>query len=87
MANSRSVQKRARQSVKRTSENRGVKTRVKSARKALTAAIDSGDKVEASACFRAMTSMADRAAKRGVIHKNSASRLKGIYTRRIAALS
>lgn len=87
MANTKSVQKRARQAVKRTLENRAVKTRVKSARKALTTAIEAGDKAEAGARYKELTSMADRAAKRGVIHKNSASRLKGIYDKRIAALS
>jgi small subunit ribosomal protein S20 len=86
MANTKSVQKRARQAVNRTLENRAVKTRVKSARKALSTAIEAGDKADASARYKELSSMADRAAKRGVIHKNSASRLKGIYNKRIAAL-
>ncbi len=87
MANTKSVQKRARQSAKRALENRAVKTRVKTARKAVASAIESGDKEAASARLRLLSSAADKAAKRGVIHKNAASRLKGIYTQRIAALS
>ena len=87
MANTKSVQKRARQSAKRALDNRAVKTRVRSARKAVAAAIESGDKGEANTRFRALASAADKAAKRGVIHKNAASRLKGLYTQRIAALA
>ena len=86
MANTLSTQKRARQSTKRAAQNRSVKTRVKSARKAVSQAIASGDKEEAGKQLRALSSAADKAAKRGVIHKNAASRLNGIYTRRIAAL-
>ena len=86
MANTKSVQKRARQSAKRSAENRKAKTRVKTARKAVTAAITSGDKQGALSEWHVLCSVADKAAKRGVIHKNSASRLKGLYSRRVATL-
>ncbi len=86
MANTKSVQKRARQSAKRSTENRESKTRVKTARKAVAAAITSGDKQGALSKWHVLCSVADKAAKRGVIHKNSANRLKGLYGRRIAAL-
>ena len=86
MANTKSAQKRARQSTKRALNNRAIKTRVKSARRALTESIAAGDKAAASEKWGALASAADRAAKNGVIHKNAASRLKGIYARRIAAL-
>ena len=42
MANTRSTQKRARQAKKRTAHNRVIKTRVKSARRALNDAIQNG---------------------------------------------
>ena len=87
MAHTKSVQKRARQSAKRTVENRESKTRVKTARKAVVAAITSGDKQGALSKWHVLCSVADKAAKSGVIHKNSASRIKGLYGRRIAALS
>lgn len=86
MANSRSAQKRARQSEVRTLANRATKSRVRSARKAITDAIAKGDKAAAETQWKALASAADRAAKRGVIHKNSASRLKGLYARRIAGI-
>ncbi len=87
MANTKSVQKRARQSEKRAQHNRGVKTRVKSARRAVADSIEAGDKAAATEKLSALASAADLAAKTGVIHKNSASRLKGLYAKRIAALS
>jgi small subunit ribosomal protein S20 len=87
MANTKSVQKRARQSAKRATENRDSKTRVKTARKAVIAAISSGDKQGALSKWQDLCSVTDKAAKRGVIHKNSANRIKGLYGQRIAALS
>ncbi len=87
MANSKSAEKRARQSAKRATVNRAVKARVKSARKAVNDAIASGAKDDATSRFHALASVADKAAKKGVIHKNSADRLKGLYSKRVAAIS
>ena len=87
MANSKSAEKRARQSAKRAVVNRAVKARVKSARKAVNDAIASGSKEDAASQLRTLASVADKAAKKGVIHKNSANRLKGLYSNRVAAIS
>ena len=87
MANSKSAEKRARQSTKRAMVNRAVKARVRSARKAVNEAIASGAKDEASSQLDALASVADKAVKKGVIHKNSADRLKGLYSKRVAAIS
>ena len=87
MANSKSAEKRARQSTKRALVNRAVKARVRSARKAVNEAIASGAKAKASSQLDALASVADKAVKKGVIHKNSADRLKGLYSKRVAAIS
>jgi len=75
MANIRSAQKRARQNVKRRAHNRvligGARTAVKKAR----ALIDAGDSGAADA-VAAATQILDRAASKGVIHKNNAARRK-----------
>lgn len=86
MANIKSAEKRIRQTKTRTAENRLVKTRVKKCRKQLNAAIEGKDKAAASTAYSELTSAADRAAKKGVIHQNSASRLKRLYAARVAAL-
>jgi small subunit ribosomal protein S20 len=87
MANTRSTQKRARQAEKRTAHNRVIKSSVKNARRSLNEALENGDKDGASSQLRVLASAADRAAKTGVLHKNAASRLKAIYTKRLAALA
>jgi len=87
MANSKSAEKRGRQTITRTNLNKAVKSQVKSRRKELAAAFEAGDKAAAVEAAKKVASAADRAAKIGVIHKNSASRLKSINATRIAALS
>jgi small subunit ribosomal protein S20 len=77
MANTKSAEKRARQTKTRTLRNKILKTRVKNARKDALAAIASGDANLISAKMAQFASTADKAAKSGVIHKNTASRLKG----------
>ena len=76
MANTISATKRVRQTRTRTIRNRVVKSRVKTARKRFAEAIEAGDSEKSQSAFKNLASAADRAAKRGVIHKNSASRLK-----------
>lgn len=70
MANTKSASKRARQSPKRTLRNRSVTTNLRSLTKRQSA---SGGKAED---HRALISALDKAAKRGVIHKNVANRRK-----------
>ncbi len=75
MANIKSAEKRARQTLTRTQRNKAARTRVKNARKAAYDAVKAGAK-DAGAKVSALASAADKAAKRGVIHRNKASRLK-----------
>ena len=70
MANSKSASKRARQSPRRTLRNRSVTTNIRSLAKRNAAG---GGQVEQS---RALVSALDKAAKRGIIHKNAANRRK-----------
>lgn len=81
MANNKSAKKRNRQTIARTARNRSIKTRVKNARKAALAAIQSGDKDAIAKKVALYASTADKAANKNVIHKNAASRFKA----RIAA--
>lgn len=74
MANTRSAQKRARQTPKREARNSTVRSALKSAIKKAREAVASGDKAKAEAAFRAATSMIDRARSKGIIHSRNASR-------------
>jgi len=71
MANTRSASKRARQTTKRSLRNRRVLTRLRRMQKGISA----GAKPEAKD-VRAMISAIDKAAKRGIVHKNAARRRK-----------
>jgi small subunit ribosomal protein S20 len=72
MANTRSASKRARQTTKRSIRNRSVLTRLRGMQKGVFAG---GAKPEAKD-VRAMISAIDKAAKRGIVHKNAARRRK-----------
>ena len=86
MANSKQAEKRGRQTITRTARNVAIKTRVKSTRKALAAAVDAKDKDTASKKLAEVSSAADRAAKNGVIHKSAAGRIKARAAKSVAAL-
>ena len=78
MPNNASAEKRMRQEQKRRAHNRSVKsivkTQVTKARQAITGTSVSAE--DAEAAVRAAASELDRAAKKGVIHRNNAARRK-----------
>ncbi len=71
MANTKSAGKRARQTLRRAVHNRSVKTHLRKLQKQIRSAPErSADQI------RAAISAIDKAAKRGVIHRNAANRRK-----------
>jgi len=87
MANHKSSIKRARQTVVRTERNRAEKSRLKTLRKRVLTAIASGDKAAATEASSAFSSVADKAAKRNLIHPNKAANLKSKTAKAIAAIA
>jgi small subunit ribosomal protein S20 len=87
MANTKSAEKRARQTERRTARNRAAKTRIKNARKAVSESVKAKDVKASTAKASSLASIADKAANRGVIHKNKASRLKSRAAKTVAAAS
>jgi len=80
MANTKSAAKRARQKVKRTLRNRSVVTGLRTMQKgARSGQVPTPDQV------RLLISAIDKAAKRGIIHKNAANRRKARLNRALAA--
>lgn len=61
---------------KKEERNRSEKTRVRSALKKVKTLAAEGKKDEAAAALKSASSTLDKAAKHGVIHKNTASRHK-----------
>ena len=56
--------------------NRGVLTGIRSQQKKLNAAVAAGDEKQMAVEFAVLSSRLDKAARRGVIHKNLAGRKK-----------
>lgn len=65
--------------------NKSVKTALHSIEKRFLALVAEGKKDAAAALFREVSSALDKAAKRGVIHANHASRQKSRFAARLAA--
>ncbi len=74
MANIKSAKKRVLTSAKKAQANKAVNTTVKSAVKKVRTAVEAGDKAAAQEAFRAAEVTIDKAATKGVLHKNTASR-------------
>ncbi|MGN0298709.1 MAG: 30S ribosomal protein S20 [Lachnospiraceae bacterium] len=74
MANIKSAKKRILVIQTKTERNKAIKSRVKTYIKKVDAAIASGDKAAAQAALVAASSEIDKAASKGVYHKNTASR-------------
>jgi small subunit ribosomal protein S20 len=87
MANHKSSIKRARQTIVRTERNRAEKSRFKTARKAVLAAVASGDKAEAAKAGSVFASYVDKAAKRNLIHPNKAANLKSKTAKALAGIA
>lgn len=76
MANSKSAEKRIRQTERRTVRNKALQSRVKSYRKQTLAAAAEGNKEAAQESFKKFTSAVDKCAKKKIFHKNKAANLK-----------
>lgn len=87
MANTKSAAKRARQTERRTTQNKNALSKVKNQLKSARAAIKSGSRETAAAAYKNLTSALDRAVKTGRIHRNVANRHKSTLNRQLVALA
>ena len=76
MTNTKSAERRVRNSARRALSNRRSKTRIKSLERRLKDALKSGKKEEAAKALQAVSSAFDKAAKNGVVHWRKADRKK-----------
>jgi small subunit ribosomal protein S20 len=86
MANTKSAQKATRVIARRTEVNKARRSRVRTMVGQVEDAIASGDREKAIAALKAAEPIIMRAAQKGVVHKNSASRKVSRLTGRIAKL-
>jgi small subunit ribosomal protein S20 len=83
LANIKSAIKRIRKTEKRTLRNRMVKSAVKTAIKKFEVALNGNNFDEAKNLLVEATHIIDRAASKGVLHKNNAARKKSRLTIRL----
>jgi small subunit ribosomal protein S20 len=81
-----SAEKRARQSVKRNLRNRSVESGVKTVLKKVETAVTSGNREDAGKALLQAEKVLNRAASKGVVHKNTASRNISRLTKKVNAL-
>lgn len=87
MANSAQARKRARQTDAARDHNASLRSRFRTAIKAVRKAIDDGDQDAARNQFRASTKTIDIIADKNIIHKNVAARHKSRLSAAIKGMS
>ncbi len=86
MAHSVSARKRARQSAARRILNKSQRSSLRTQLKKVVAAVESGDREAAQTELGKAVKVLDKAARKGLIHKNQASRRKSRLAAKVAAL-
>ena len=86
MANIKSQQKRNRTNERARLRNKSVKSSLRTAVRAFRDAADTGDKEKAAELLLSTNRKLDKAASKGVIHKNQAANKKSGLMKRIATL-
>ena len=87
MANIKSAQKRARQTVGLRAKNMSLRTTARSAIKDVKKAIAAGDKKAAATALVKSQAVIDRVAAKGVLHRNAAARQKSRLAHAIKAMA
>ncbi len=86
MPNTKSAERRMRNSARKQIRNHGTKSKLKTLEKKYLGHIAEGKKPEATLALNVVTSALDKAAKTGVIHRATANRKKSRLTTRLNAL-
>jgi len=86
LATHKSAEKRARQNKKRHLRNVSVKSRVKTRLKAVLSAVGEKKKDDSREALAKAIAVIDKAASKGVLHKNTASRKISRLTRKVNQL-
>jgi small subunit ribosomal protein S20 len=86
LAHHKSALKKIRRDAKRTLRNKAVRTRFRNLIKAVRVAVASGDSAQARQALEKAAPYLQRAASKGVIHKNKAARDISRLTRQVEAI-
>jgi small subunit ribosomal protein S20 len=87
VANIKSAIKRARQNTKLRQHNASARSMYRTFIKNVLKAVEAGDKEAAQAAFAKAQPIIDKAASKGLIHKNKAARIKSRLSARVKGLA
>lgn len=87
MANHKSAEKRHRQSIKRKTRNKIVKTGVRGAVKKVRSAVDSADAAAGQESLKLAEKLLAKAAAKGIIKKGTARRNTSRLARKVASVA
>lgn len=85
MANTAQAKKRVKQAEKARARNASQRSTMRTAVKKVLRTLESGDKGALQAVYVSASSALDRAARKGLIHKNKAARLKSRLSAKVKA--
>jgi small subunit ribosomal protein S20 len=84
MPNTKSAERRMRNSARKQAQNRSVKSRLHTLERSYLDLVSTGKKDEAGKSLRTLTSAFDKAAKSGVLHRATVDRKKSRLALRLA---
>lgn len=87
MANSKQSAKRAKQAEVRRQHNVALRSRMRTAIKAVLKAVQAGDAEQASALYKEALPKIDTMVNKGLVHRNKAARTKSRLNARVRALA
>ncbi|MDQ0190494.1 30S ribosomal protein S20 [Alicyclobacillus cycloheptanicus] len=87
MPNIKSAEKRVRTTAKRSLRNTSLRSALRTTLKKFEATLNQNDVEQARLALRIATRALDKAATKGIIHRNTASRKKSRLTRRFNAVT
>ncbi len=87
MANIKSAKKRILVNQTKALQNQMVKSQLKTVIKKFNAAVESGDKAQASGLYKLPVKKVDQAVAHGILHKNNAAHKKSSFTKKFNAIA
>jgi small subunit ribosomal protein S20 len=87
VANTKSAEKAARQAQKHRERNVALRSRMRSAVRKVTAAVEEGNKEVAGTSYRAAVPVIDALVNKQIIHRNKANRHKSRLAARVRAMA
>ena len=86
MANIKSAEKRAKQTIKRRAHNMALRSKLRTSMKDVLAAVQAGKQDDAKATLKVAVPVIDSMVSKGIIHRSAAARYKSSLNARVKAL-